>query len=51
MWTPAVGHHEDRWPMHGYEPTREVAMAAFATGQPGGGRRRAISVDLRPCTH
>jgi len=21
---------KDRWPMHGYEPTREAAMAAFA---------------------
>jgi hypothetical protein len=26
-WTLAFGHHEDRW--HGYEPTREAAMAAF----------------------
>jgi hypothetical protein len=24
------GYHEDRTPTHGYEPTREVAMAAFA---------------------
>jgi hypothetical protein len=23
-------HHEDRMPVHGYEPTREAAMAAFA---------------------
>jgi hypothetical protein len=23
------GHHEDRTPAHGYEPTREAAMAAF----------------------
>jgi len=30
MWTLAYGHHEDRWPTHGYEPTREAAMAAFA---------------------
>ena len=30
MWTLAFGHHEDRWPTHGYEPTREAAMAAFA---------------------
>jgi hypothetical protein len=29
MWTPAYGHHEDRTPTHGYEPTREAAMAAF----------------------
>ena len=30
MWTLAFGHHEDRKPTHGYEPTREAAMAAFA---------------------
>jgi hypothetical protein len=30
MWTLAFGHHEDRIPTHGYEATREVAMAAFA---------------------
>jgi hypothetical protein len=39
MWTlvfghhggsQAFGHHEDRTPTHGYEPTREAAMAAFA---------------------
>ena len=30
MWTLAFSHHEDRWPTHGYEPTREAAMAAFA---------------------
>jgi len=39
LWTLAFGHHEDRWPTHGYEPTREAAMAAFAKswrrGQPG----------------
>ena len=29
-WTLAYGHHEDRSPTHGYEPTREAAMAAFA---------------------
>ena len=29
-WTLAYGHHEDRSPIHGYEPTREAAMAAFA---------------------
>jgi hypothetical protein len=22
MWTLAFGHHEDRMPTHGYEPTR-----------------------------
>ena len=30
MWTLAYGFHEDRTPMHGYEPTREAAMQAFA---------------------
>ena len=30
MWTLAYGHHEDRSPTHGYEATREAAMAAFA---------------------
>jgi len=31
MWTLAFGYHEDRTPTHGYGPTREAAMAAFAT--------------------
>jgi hypothetical protein len=30
MWTLAFGQHEDRTPTHGYDPTREGAMAAFA---------------------
>ena len=30
MWTLAFGPHEDRTPTHGYESTREAAMAAFA---------------------
>ena len=30
IWTLAFGHHEDRTPTHGYAPTREAAMAAFA---------------------
>jgi hypothetical protein len=30
MWTLAFGHHEDRTPTHGHDPTREAAMAAFA---------------------
>jgi hypothetical protein len=29
VWTLAFGHHEDRTPTHGYEATREAAMAAF----------------------
>src|SRR5215831_3487308 len=31
MWTLASGHHEDRTPTHGYEPTREAAMAIAST--------------------
>jgi hypothetical protein len=30
MGTLAFGHHEDRTPTHGYEATRDAAMAAFA---------------------
>ena len=30
MWTLGFGYHEDRTPTHGYEATREAAMAAFA---------------------
>jgi hypothetical protein len=30
MWTLAFGHHKGRSPTHGYELTREAAMAAFA---------------------
>jgi hypothetical protein len=30
FWGLAYGHHRDRTPTHGYEPTREAAMAAFA---------------------
>ena len=30
LWTLAFGHHKDRTPTHGYEATREAAMAAFA---------------------
>jgi hypothetical protein len=29
MWTIAHGHHEDRTPTRGYEPTHKAAMAAF----------------------
>jgi hypothetical protein len=29
-WTLAYGPHQDRTPTHGYEPTREAAMQAFA---------------------
>jgi hypothetical protein len=30
VWSLAYGQHEDRTPTHGYEPTREAAMQAFA---------------------
>ena len=30
MWALAYDYHEDRTPTHGYEATREAAMAAFA---------------------
>jgi hypothetical protein len=33
-WTLAFGQPEDRTPTHGYEPTREAAMAAFAKSWP-----------------
>jgi hypothetical protein len=39
MWTLAFRHHEDRTsPTHGYAPTREAAMAAFAKSWPVAGR-------------
>src|SRR5262245_28869488 len=31
LWTLALGQHECRWPTHGYEPTREAAMAIAST--------------------
>jgi hypothetical protein len=30
MWTLDIGHHEHRSPTHGYDATREAAIAAFA---------------------
>ena len=36
-WTLAYGHHEDRTPIYGYEPTREAAMTAFAKRLAAGG--------------
>ena len=30
LWALTYGYHEDRTPSHGYEPTREAAMKAFA---------------------
>ena len=37
MWT--LANHEDRTPTHGYEPTREAAMTAFAKSWRAGVRR------------
>jgi hypothetical protein len=34
MWTLAFGHHEDRTPTHGYEPTREAAMGIIQSARP-----------------
>jgi hypothetical protein len=39
LWTLAFGHHEDRTPTHGYEATREAAMAAFLRKAGGGNDR------------
>jgi hypothetical protein len=36
LWTLTYGQHEDRTPTHGYEATREAAMAAFAKRVGGG---------------
>ena len=38
MWTLAYGYQEDRTPTHGYEPTREAAMATFAKSWRGDDR-------------
>jgi hypothetical protein len=38
MWTLGYGYHEDRTPTHGYEPTREAAMATFAKSWRGDDR-------------
>src|SRR5262249_4540410 len=40
FWTLAYSHLEDRTPTHGYEPTREAVMAAFARS--GDGNRAAL---------
>ena len=47
LWTLAFGHHEDRTPTHGYEPTREAAMAAFAKSAGGNDPSRRPSVSDR----
>jgi len=30
LWTLAYGHHEDRTPTHGYEPTRKIVVRSGA---------------------
>jgi hypothetical protein len=48
-WTLAYGFHENRSPTHGYEPTREAAMAAFAaSGRHFENRQTAIAFSKRP---
>jgi hypothetical protein len=39
LWTLGYGHHEDRTPVYGYEPTREAAMAVRWRRSPRGWRR------------
>jgi hypothetical protein len=49
LWPLAFGHHEDRTPTHGYEATREAAMAAFAKcGATEGLVRKASTLPLPP---
>ena len=43
--TLAFGQHEDRTPTHGYEPTREDAMAAFARASGGSGGSSAVEAE------
>jgi hypothetical protein len=45
MWTLIFGYHEDRSPTHGYEATREAAMAAFAKSW----RREQSPTSLQAC--
>jgi len=47
MWTLAFGQHEDRTPTHGYEATREAAMAAFAKSWRRGATMTTIKFDAR----
>ena len=52
MWTVSYGFHEDHTPTHGYKPTREAAMAAFAKKvrtltYDENGHRRTLSIEWR----
>jgi hypothetical protein len=45
----SYGFHENRSPTHGYEPTREAAMQAFAaSGRHFENRQTAIAFSKRP---
>jgi hypothetical protein len=44
MWTLTFWHHEDRTPTHGYEATREAAMAVAKLYESEESVRRAIAV-------
>jgi hypothetical protein len=48
MWTLSYGEHEDRTPTHGYEPTREAAMQAFARSWQHRGERPALGRQRTP---
>jgi hypothetical protein len=47
MWTLAFGHHEDRTPTHGYEPTREAGMSLISPECPQSGGRPDNICSLR----
>ena len=51
MWTLAFGHHEDRPPTHGYEPTREAAMrrSRRVGGGSSGDDKPSQRVDTAAC--
>jgi hypothetical protein len=51
MWTLAFGHHEDRWPTHGYEPTREAAMTASPRAGGANNRGRGPSKAAQRTDH
>jgi hypothetical protein len=44
----AFGHHEDRTPTQGYEPTREAAMAA--SRRVGGGLAKCTGIQVPGAT-
>jgi hypothetical protein len=48
VWTLADDCHTDYTPTHGYEPTREAAMAAFAKSWR---RRKAVMEESLVCGH